>query len=360
MYTILMFVVVMLPQLGAGENQSGPRPQEPLPPSSESTLADQDADEMSIVDPVVEAGAPEAVKEQVLGAVPLAEFDARAHDQIWQVSSRSVWSRGSASECLVYRRRTKTGQWVDETADRFIAANEDGLARRVLFYVHGNRSTHQDAIRAGLATYDQTFLDWKGAPPVRFVIWSWPSEQVRGLIADIRTKADRAEQHAFHFAKLLGQMDQHPEISIIGYSYGARLTVNALHLLGGGSVEGHRLESAARVRPKINVTLVAAAIRNDCLCNKTWLALTQINHLFLMYNSRDQFLRFYKLARFDDKTPALGFTGLRSYRSGFLHASQIEQFDASKQVGREHAYLAYVVDREIERLIRENIFAGGL
>ena len=75
-----------------------------------------------------------------------------------------------------------------------------------------------------------------------------------------------------------------------------------------------------------------------------------------MYNSRDPYLRLYKFARFDGNREALGYTGLRARRSGYLPAHRVTQFDAATRVGRDHSYLEYVVDRRIEQLIRNNIF----
>jgi len=310
---------------------------------------------------VADSIVPDAVSEntaiQILENADPADFDKRSADQIWLISSRGICSRYAPSTELTYSRRIQGNQWSRESFDSFTGAADDGRQRRTLIYIHGNRTTQQEALTGGLAVYDQTFLEWKDAPPVRFVIWTWPSDRIGREIKDVRTKANYAEQHSFHLARLLTQMKTHRQVAIIGYSFGGRLAINALHLVGGGNVDGFRLDAEDRSIPPVNLTLMAPAIRNDCFCCDKWLALSSINQLFILYNSKDIYLRFYKLAKFDFNHKALGFTGMQSYRRGYLSKDQIKQFDASTRVGADHSYLSYIVDKRVESLVRSNLYA---
>ncbi len=304
--------------------------------------------------------APNAVSEEsaveILEAAAPEDFDMRQADQIWLISSRGVCSGYASSTNLTYRQRVEDDQWRDESFESFTRPATGGRPRRTLIYIHGNRTTSEEALTDGLAVYDQTFLQWKDASPVRFVIWSWPSDRIGGEIEDVRTKACYAEQHAFHLARLLTQMQEHQQVAIIGYSFGGRLAINALHLVGGGSVHGYGLETQDRSIPPVNLTLMAPAIRNDCFCNTKWMGLSKINHLFILYNSKDIYLRFYKLAKFDENHDALGFTGMPCRRRGYLNSDQIEQFNAATLVGRDHNYLSYIVDKRVEKLVRSNLY----
>jgi len=273
------------------------------------------------------------------------------------ISSRRLCSRNASLGSLSFRRRIQGEHWAEESLQSFLAPEPDGRRRPVVIYIHGNRTSSQYAKRRGLQTYDQTFLKWKQAPPaIRFIIWTWPSDRIRGAIRDVRIKAARAEQHAFHLARLLRAMKQHREVSIIGYSYGGRLAINALHLAAGGSVGGARICQADRTAPKVNLTLMAPAIRNDCFCGERCMALKQINHLFLLYNNQDPYLRYYHLAKFDGFNQALGYTGIRGMRRGWLNHQQLEQFNAARRVGPEHDYLEYITDKRIEDQVRWNLF----
>jgi hypothetical protein len=304
--------------------------------------------------------APDAVGEEsavdILEDAAPEDFGKRQHDQIWLISSRGVYSPHASSTNLSYCQRIEGDQWRDESFESFTSPAHDGRPRRTLIYIHGNRTTSEEALTDGLAVYDQTFLQWEDASPVRFVIWTWPSDRIGGEIKDVRTKACYAEQHAFHLARLLTQMREHQQVAIIGYSFGGRLAINALHLVGGGSVHGYGLETQDRSIPPVNLTLMAPAIRNDCFCNTKWMGLSKINHLFILYNSKDIYLQFYRLAKFDENHDALGFTGMPCRRRGYLNSNQIEQFNAATRVGRDHSYLSYIVDKRVEQIVRRNIF----
>lgn len=328
--------------------------------STAAASAEQSANQSaaSEAEPVTPMGLPEAQREAALATTPLSEFEIRACDQVWVFSSRSVCLSTTPTDRLHITSRSRDARWRQRSFADFLASNSDGGDRRTVVYIHGNLTPHSKALRDGLATYDQTFLAWEDAPPVRFVIWSWPSTQVKRGVRDVKLKASFAETHAIHLARWLGTLPPSEKVSLIGYSYGGRLAINALHLVSNGACQGHHVGISQQ--PKVNLTLVAAGIRNDCFLNTHPRALTRVDHLFVLYNSRDQYLRFYRLLRFDGRKDALGFTGLRAYRSGQIAPSRIKQFDASTRVGREHSYLDYVADRRIDQLLRESIFTGQL
>ena len=291
-----------------------------------------------------------------LQVVPLSSIPTRPQDQIWMISTRKLCSSEAALESLVFRQRIQGDNWHDASLDEFLVGDGGGDKRPTLFYVHGNRVTPEKALRRGLLTYQRIILDWQGAPPIRFVIFTWPSDEISGQIRDVRTKACRADEHAFHLARLLAKMEEHREVSLIGHSFGGRLSIGALHLLGGGSIHCKRLPMSEKTPPSVNLTLTAPAIRNDCFSTTRTKAMTKINHLFVMHNSRDEFLKFFRLAKFDGRNPALGLTGLLCHEQFTSHRGRIEQLDVTLEVGIEHAYLDYLVDERVSNLIRRNLF----
>jgi hypothetical protein len=327
-------------------------------PASPTESASDKTDTNDPPESVADDATTEAEVEAELETAPLAEFDARSIDEIWTISSRHLCSPHSSLGSLAFRKRIEGDTWSNETAESFLASsNTDKISHTVIF-IHGNRTPMQTAIRRGLQTYDQTFLEWKEAPSVRFVIWLWPADQIRGQIRDVREKAGRADMHAFHLARLMTQMPQDEKISLIGYSFGGRLAIGSMHLLGEGCLCGSRLPEASGFErhAKVNVTLVAAAIRNDCFVSTRNKALVHTNHLFSVYNSEDQYLRFYKFAKFDGKMPALGYTGIAGSYSSQLSPNRIRQFNAVQRVGTDHDYLTYIVDQRIEKLVQQNLF----
>jgi hypothetical protein len=211
-----------------------------------------------------------------------------------------------------------------------------------LVYVHGNRFDPQKALHNGCLARQAMHARSTRDVPVRFVIWSWPSEQVPGVLRDVRLKAWRAHVEAFYLASFLSRLRSDTRVSLIGSSYGARVITGALHLRSGGVLEGRHLAKRA-VASSARVVLMAAALDNDWLSAGGYHcgALSQINALLLYYNSNDPVLRKYRLLDRNDRSHALGFTGLTTPPPG-LAMSRIRQADVSGFVGRSHREADYL------------------
>lgn len=300
---------------------------------------------------------PVAIERRFESTLP-AEFSNRAQDQVWMVSSRRLGSRNGRVDSLDVRQRDEGGCWQTSSAAAFFAPEPDGVRRPVVIFIHGNRWSLEKAIRRGMLTYEQTILPMKDAPPMRFVIWAWPADPIAGPIRDVRIKAHRADEHAFHVARFLQQIDPSTPVSIIGFSYGGRVALGALHLVGGGAIDGCGLPIAAHPVSPVNLTLAVPAIRNDALITTRSRAYSQINHLDLVYNSRDAYLNLYRFLRFDNKTPALGYTGICGLHRLPDHEFRVHQFNAAQFVGDEHDYLEYITDHHIEASVRNHLLIG--
>ena len=107
-----------------------------------------------------------------------------------------------------------------------------------LIFIHGNQITPADAKREGLAVYRRIMRYGSDGPPIRFVIFSWPSSRVGGLLRDVRVKATRTDPAGCQLAWLLDQMPAETPVSLVGFSYGARIITAGLHILAGGHL-GH-------------------------------------------------------------------------------------------------------------------------
>ncbi|TWU02028.1 alpha/beta hydrolase [Neorhodopirellula pilleata] len=284
----------------------------------------------------------------------LGSPSAQLGDEIWLVSSRHLGSRNCDVESLEVRQYAD-GQWYSSTPQTLLSAEMAVAAKPTVILVHGNSWSLSKAIQRGLQTYRQVFLPWRDKPPIRFIIWTWPSDRIPGPIRDIRIKADLAEDHSFHLAKFLQRIPVSSQVSMIGYSYGSRVTLGALNLLGGGSINGARIAATQAPTPRINLTLIAPAIRNDALFTSVPHAFGQLNHLFVMYNRRDRYLSLFRFTRFSGKTPAMGYTGLACAGRLPGAAYRIDQFDAARAVGPDHDYLEYIRDRNVEQRLRRNL-----
>ncbi len=274
----------------------------------------------------------------------------RPLDQIDVASTRHLSSPNAPLSAIGYQRRLGPGRyWRLDAATAGV--DRDGIPRTTVVYVHGNRIGSNEAIERGLETYRQLLRGAEAAPPVRFVIWTWPADQIPGPFRDIRVKASRADEHAFHLARFLDSLPPGSRVGVIGFSYGGRQAIGAMHLLGGGSIDGRGIATGGKAGRDISLAVLAPAIRNDCLTCTRGRAMAVVDRLFVLYNSQDPALRLFRFAKFDDNRPALGLTGV----AGRIDRTKLREFDARQFVGPRHDYLRYIEDRRVDRLVRENL-----
>ncbi len=261
--------------------------------------------------------------EGAIGADPCApavvaapcETLPRAQDQLWLVSDRSlgcadVDSRGTN---LHYWRYEPGQGWQAAGSAAFFAADDPAMVTQL--WIHGNRISHSYAFQVGWTAYSAIVRQTADPRPLRFVIWSWPSERIDGgPLEDVRVKADRAGPSALHLARFIDAFQGDVQVTITGYSFGARIATGALHVMNGGSLNGRRLAmQTASTRPRLDVALLAAALDSDWIlpghCHGQ--ALGMVNRMLLVTNSCDQVLtRYHLLYGLRSCAEALGCTGL--------------------------------------------------
>ncbi len=243
---------------------------------------------------------------------------------------------------MYYWRYDAEQSWTRANLAELTASDSDAIV--TLIFVHGNRIDSSEAFSKGWSAY---WAVARGAErPLRFIIFSWPSEAIRGPLVDARTKAWRTNICGYYLAWLIDRLPTNVPLSLLGHSFGARIVTGSMHLLGGGSINGQKL--ADRVQPQrqpANVTLLAAALDNDWLLpgHTHGLALSQINHLLLINNSCDRLLmRYHRLYGRRACQQALGYTGLPRWGLSDDVWRRIDQFDACCIVGRDHWFHLYI------------------
>ena len=274
----------------------------------------------------------------------------RPQDQIWLVSSRGV---GCASSCVAGDPQLQyfqyvDGQWFPASLELLLASDNSAVA--TTFYVHGNQVTSAEAKSMGISAYRQVAKKTSDPAPLRFIIWSWPSERMAGILRDVRIKAARANAEGYYMAWLIDRMQPDVRLTLMGYSYGTRVVTGALHVLGGGHVVGKTL--AERVYPErlpLKAVLMAAALDNDWLLpgHKHGLALTQVDHMLLLNNPCDRVLRRYRFIA-PDRPQALGYTGLPMTASLAPHKHKIKQVNICD---RQHDWTSYLFSPRLVDLI---------
>lgn len=267
-------------------------------------------------------------------------------DEVWLLSTRSIGTKcdpramASGIRC---EQRLADGRWQRRSWDATLAALEKPMP--TVIYVHGNRVDNGVDKSHGLGFY-RWLAARKGAEaPLRYIIWSWPSSQIRGRIKDYEVKAARTQPCGWQLAWAIDQLPTTSPVALVGYSYGARVTTGALHILGGGSLG--KLELAHRAhpdRPPVKVALVAAAVTAQWLRPEGYhgKALSQAATMVLVNNQLDPAMRFYPISPMGNGASALGYAGVPGRDSLGDLGRRIHSVDLTSSVGRHHALSVYL------------------
>jgi hypothetical protein len=219
---------------------------------------------------------------------------------------------------------------------------------RTVVYVHGNRIEPGEDRTRGMMVYHSLVSQGKPSGPIRYIIWSWPSTPIPGPLKDVYVKAARTRPAGWQLAWFLDQLPAETPITLVGYSYGARVISGSLHLLGGGELNGLKLTE--RVHPEsrqMRVAMIAAAFDADWIQPGRYheLALSQVEELVLTTNHRDPAMRLYHFSVDRGRIDALGKSGVPQPSSLGEAAQRIALVDATAEVGRSHALEDYLAAR---------------
>jgi hypothetical protein len=288
-------------------------------------------------------------------SAPCTTFRVRPQDQVWVFNTRCLGCPGGGwagdPPWTVWKYDPETPRWLNASADEFNQHDSPDVVTAM--YIHGNQIDSGLALSDGLDTYFQLAGRFDDEGPVRFVIWSWPSDKIRGPIKDGRSKADRSDSDAYYLGKFLARMRPDVRVGIVGYSFGARITAGGLHLLGGGSTLGLALPPAPR--PRIRVAFWAAAEHDDWLLPGRYhgQALPQAEHWLITRNCCDPALARYRWVEKCYNPVALGYSGMvgRNLLAPEIDA-RIEELDVTHLVGGTHDNDAYLYCEPIVRRTR--------
>lgn len=275
----------------------------------------------------------------------------RPQDQFWLLSTRDIACVDENS--VVCPHRMVNGAWEAHTVDSFLATVTPEVM--TVIYLHGNRKDADGSVVDGLATYQELVGKYSDDRPVRFLVWTWPSDQIPRPLKDVRVKASRSDDEAWMLGKLLSQFPEGTPLGFVGFSMGCRITSGALHLLEGEEFCGRKLEHPKRFPTR--VVFWAAALDSRWLlpdhCHSG--AIHGIDRMLILINSCDSVLKYYHLLE-RDGAQALGFAGLSTVR-GFAPeiAARVEQRKVEHLVGEEHDSEPYLYNSYIAQRARDYV-----
>lgn len=273
-----------------------------------------------------------------------------AEDQIVLINTRGL---GLACESEQLQRRlrcerydpnsTTNRHWQPTSLEEVLTDCSAQLP--TIIYVHGNRIARGTDRSRGLMVYRSLIRRSHPTTPIRFVIWSWPSAKIPGALQDYRVKAARTRPAGWQLAWFVDRMPADTPLSLIGYSYGARVVSGCMHLLGGGRLNGLKLEHREHPeRTPVRAVFVAAAFDMNWMLPGGYhgKALSQIEQLMLLNNRHDPAMRFFHFSTKRQRIQALGWAGMPRTRSLGKLAGKIASYDVTAQVGRTHSLHEYL------------------
>ncbi|MCU0710078.1 MAG: hypothetical protein MUF23_17490 [Pirellula sp.] len=231
----------------------------------------------------------------------------------------------------VYRH--DTGGWYCDDVEQAL----DLQGRLPIVYVHGNFMERNNTRQRALIINE--YLKSRAQRPYRLIFLSWPSQREPHPLQDVRENAMAAECQSLYMAWLLERLSSSPQVSLLGFSYGARCVTGGLHLASGGTIRG--LQHAPTIALDENqsayrIGFVAPAIDRNWLApwGKHRDATIKADGVVSMYNPEDPVLRRFRLLDHDTKPIAAG-------HRGFIGNPMIQQYDCSSCVGRTHDERTY-------------------
>lgn len=240
----------------------------------------------------------------------------REGDEFWVVSTRSISSTAQCAD--LHNPRFRIHQYAPslgfqpQTRDQLIDLLSSDATKHSVIYAHGNRFDCAEAVQRGWFVYHKIACYRQAERPLRFIVWSWPSDRVDGVLKDVKIKAERTDSQGLYLAWLLREAAPAPTpLTVLGYSFGGRVVTGALHALAGGCLAGRQLPGKHVQGLHVNVGLVAAAVNQDWLYPGRYHGRATLNmaSMTLMYNPRDSILKRYWILEPGLSARALGVTG---------------------------------------------------
>lgn len=248
-------------------------------------------------------------------------------------------------------------QWVRGDIQSAMAAqvSPDSQEPLTIIYAHGNFMERCNARNRAFLIANQIAMH--SHRPFRMLMLSWPSEKERRPLKDTYRNTQCSDTIAFYLGYLLRRLPPTEQVSIHGFSLGARVVTGGLHLDAGGCLIGRQLSNFPSVPPQsanhatehqYRVSLIAPAIDQSWLQqnNRMGLAMTEVAKLVNLYNSNDPVLRRYFFSDLSSRPLAAGFAGFVGITdprpsSPLAGQDRVFQYDCSRYLRNTHDERSY-------------------
>jgi len=289
-----------------------------------------------------------------------------AQSAIFEISTRHLCDRFrsiSFEQPNVEVNKWSGNRWVRSDAEEALPTNGTGIL--TIIYVHGNFMERNNALER-VRIVDR-YLREQTDRPFRLLMLSWPSQKESKPLRDVLVNAESAECEALYFAWMLQRLRNEPQVSLLGFSFGARAVTGGLHLDAGGAIPGFVGPPMPNKDPtmKYRVGLVAPAMDRNWIekNGKHQLAMTHVESMVNLYNSKDPILRRF---RFIDRLSSpiaagfAGFVGISAFAdprvtTPLTGQSRIRQYDCGSVIGTTHSEKSYYGECPYFRKVIEHL-----
>ncbi len=152
-------------------------------------------------------------------------------DEIWEVSSRDIADISCFStdqlNCKIFRH----GAFCAVNLDDLVARHRASAAAKTVIYVHGNRTDELWSQARGLQVFGALFGSERERQPVRFVIWSWPSDPQLRRVHEYRVNSQRSVEQGRVLASFIEMLGSKSPIGLIGFSFGVQCVIRGAEQL---------------------------------------------------------------------------------------------------------------------------------
>jgi hypothetical protein len=153
----------------------------------------------------------------------------RSCDEIWTVSSRALDPcRFSPQQLCV--TQLIGDQWERRSIDCLLETHRNQIDKPMVMYVHGNRLDYYWGRRRGLHTYQDLTVTPTAMPPIRYVIWDWPSEDNDRMIINYPRNLQRSLDEGNVLGWFLANAGDSQRIGVLAYSLGVQVLGSALEV----------------------------------------------------------------------------------------------------------------------------------
>lgn len=295
---------------------------------------------------------------------PAAKAPAARGTQVWAVSTESL-SGYTVQPSQLLCWRAEAGQFIASSVDEYKQTLSADIPTIIL--IHGNMTDWNGALRHAQSLksrIDQMRARQQIETPYRLVIWKWASErQDQRIRSDSQVKAYMADLNGFYLASFLSAVNGTGcDVTMLGFSFGARTIGCALELMAGGTLYGHALPEEQRyvAGDRYHAILLAGACNYGDFSTKGLYAhgSNLISSMVNVFNPADSALNFYPLLYGPAGPQAIGVAPIDPGTAAPSYKNRLWSINSSGY-GAQHSFdnLLYSI---CDPLLGNMIYAGKI